>query len=130
MSIYRNLFVGPYARWLVSVPVDGNALRQILDAGQALCTNAWSLSGQPPEVTVGGSEQLAYCFMPDVDRPGRPEREMWLGASLEAVEDWSEVGRKEEMDWFAQAFADELRALADFFGQPPEVRWGLVAWPT
>lgn len=130
MGVFQNLYVGPYARWLVEGRVDDEALRDLLGGiDHALATNAWGLAGQPPEVRLNGTPYRCYCFMPDADRPGQPGRELWFGGALHRVEDWTDLGWKREVDWFAHAFARELGRLAEFFGSPASLRWGMVAWP-
>jgi hypothetical protein len=129
MSVLFSLYIGPHAQWLVKKRVDHGALRALLEANNgALYSNALGLSGEPPEVQVKRARRLCYCFIPDTERPDQPRRQLWFTAVLEAVEDLTEVERKVEMDWFASAFAGELQALADFFGEPATIRWGLVAW--
>jgi hypothetical protein len=43
-------------------------------------------------------------------------------------QDLTDVDRQAEMDWFASKFAGPLRELAERFGSPAKIRWGLVFW--
>jgi hypothetical protein len=47
--------------------------------------------------------------------------------SLETL-DLTEVDREEEVRWFAEAFRQELGRLAEYLGDEPVMRWGVVGW--
>jgi hypothetical protein len=40
--------------------------------------------------------------------------------------DWSWLDPRAEIDWFSEAFADELGTLAVHFGGPPTMGWGVL----
>jgi hypothetical protein len=42
--------------------------------------------------------------------------------------DLTEVDREEEVRWFAEAFREELGHLAEYLGNEPVIRWGVVGW--
>jgi hypothetical protein len=52
----------------------------------------------------------------------------WGGDPIEAdVTDLSDVSPQEEMEWFSQAYATELGALADCYKKPPRICWGVIS---
>jgi hypothetical protein len=125
MSVYQNLYVGPYAEWLVQAGEDDYDLLEEL-VHPALRSN----TGQDgiPEVRVKGVYYRRHCFIPRVKRLKKPQRCMDFDETVVAVEDWNEVDRQAEIDWFAKAFEKELNALASHYGREPHLRWGMVAW--
>jgi hypothetical protein len=134
MSVYSNLFVGPYAEWLVRTskrlpPFLNSPLDQSLIEGMKLY---WP--DELPDVRRGGVRYHRYVFMPREARPEMPSRPLYFsgkgGPDNIGIQDLTEVDTRGEIDWFLRAFREELQALAEHFGGPPSLRWGLVHWLT
>jgi hypothetical protein len=123
MSSSQDVYIGPYAEWLVAGSEPQPVPRDLLGA---LCCNFGR--SEPLEMDSGGGEFFRCCFMPDEDRPGQPSREMYFSGGTTAAEDLTGVGVQKETEWFARAFANELRALASHYGTPAALRWGVVTW--
>jgi hypothetical protein len=131
------LFVGPYAEWLV--PPELWDLRFISPqpgrGRRALVWNQDTNDNYNLTVVVKRERFYRYCAMPCKKRAGHPKREMlllWYFTMRDCppflAEDWSEIDRQAEVEWFRSAFAEELQQSAEQIGSEPSFRWGLVHW--
>src|SRR5579883_338825 len=133
MSVWQNLFVGPFAEWLVPEgkteglpPRDNDGVR--LFADKLLCNLSM---GEPPEtITRGRKSYHRYCFMPHAKEPERHGREMYFAGqpAYPTTQELLAVDRQAEVDWLAKKYAKELEALAKKFGGKPRLSWGLICW--
>jgi len=134
MSVVLKVAVGPYAEFPVPEgradefppeDEDGELLFE-----ESLVSN-WNRYVEP--------RTDCYRYVPDVDylppssgwpinRP--PSRQMLLSSYEFLDQDLTELDRQAEMAWFAATFAEELQALAERFGSPPALRWGVVSFLT
>jgi hypothetical protein len=134
MSVYQNLFIGPFAEFLVPEgkteglpPEDEGGDRLFYE--KLLC----NVGLGAPETTVRGKKRYhRFCYMPHADKPEAHGRPMYFGGqpAYPAIQDLLKVDRQAEVDRFAKAFAKELKALAEKFGGKPRLSWGLVCWPS
>jgi hypothetical protein len=129
MGVPQSVYIGPYAEWLVRPDEPGPELEAV--ASGALLedwglSRTWGLS-HPPEVEVEGVVCQRYCFVPDDGRPGQPTRRLYQ-TEAGAVEDLRGIDSQAEIEWFAQAFRNELRALEKYYNRPPVLGWGVVTW--
>ncbi len=138
---WQYLHIGPYAEWLVP---DNKRSRsfgssEVRDRLRDLL--AWNFG--PREDQVGlryglGLRKRAkkkaslcrHCFVPKEERSGAPDRLLFAFGVPPVMDvlDLGSVDRSAEVAWFGAAFAEEIRALAEFFGSEPALRWGLVHW--
>jgi hypothetical protein len=129
MGVPQSVYIGPYAEWVVR-PDEPSPELEAVAAGELLkgwgLARAWGRS-YPPEVEVDGVVCQRFCFVPDDERAGQPRRQMYY-FEAGAVEDLREVDFQAEMEWFTQAFRNELRALEKYYNRPPRTGWGLVTW--
>jgi hypothetical protein len=118
----------------------------------------WNFSrGSPPTVTVRGRDMWSWCAVPIAERNCPPRwpmllnLERWTGdfffrfdllqsagetepglfplhLRTEGTPAIEEVAPQAERDWFASAYAEELRLLGLIFDQTPLLRWGVVVW--
>jgi hypothetical protein len=130
------VFVGPYAEWqspvIVHMPedeADPEGWSELLDGG-ALHWNISYDSAVPPQVTLRGKQVYQYCCMPRADRRGRPRDHILLVLNANhqphLAVNWAGVDSEREVAWFSRAFSKELSKLAQLFGRPPKMSWGLV----
>ncbi len=132
MGVQHNVFVGPFAEFLVRPEAPPPHVSDVAE-GKLLAawgfSRAWGLS-DPPTVAIDGVLYRRYCFVPRDRRPGQPQRPMDYSELGEGsgVEDLRGVDAHAEMDWLARAFREELRALEKFCGCPARLGWGVVAW--
>jgi hypothetical protein len=124
--MFGEYFVGPYAFWLVP---KGRKRKPPWDLEDEVLYQQRDL-GDFPTVKQGRRHFERHCYMPRQSRSGQPREDMWSGGEGPGTEDrdLTEVSPRAEIEWFAAAFAPELRALADYYGAPPTLRWGLVSW--
>jgi hypothetical protein len=131
MSVHQNFFVGPYASWLVKVGKHPEDLSETLFERliETRILHWQTFMGELPAVRRGRARYDRYTFMPQAERSGGPRGPRFFsdcdGADLL---DLTDVNQRAEIDWFAEAFREELRVLAEYFGGPPELGWGLVQW--
>jgi hypothetical protein len=106
MSLSVTIHVGPYAE--LFLPNERAHVPESL--GEFMEQINHNLES-PPTVEVGGQKLVRVCFAPFFSRyvPLQPPRQMH----------W-------EVAWFEREFAEFLRAVADAYGQPARVRWGVV----
>ncbi len=118
----------------------------------------WNFNrGSPPTITVRGRPMWQWCAFPIAERGNPPRWPLvlylgWWGSgdgfSFDLLQCASEsepglftlhlyahdtptidqVAPTVELDWFACAYAEELRLLGLIFGHTPCLRWGMVAW--
>jgi hypothetical protein len=127
MSLSVTVHVGPYAELLL--PEErahvAEALGEFMDSVNHNLEN-------PPTVEIDGEKLVRVCFAPFFSRyvPLQPPRQMhWDGGGGPAnsnVVDLTDVNVADEVAWFEREFAEFLRAVADAYGQPARVRWGVV----
>jgi hypothetical protein len=124
--MFGHYFVGPYAVWLVP---EGQKPEPPWDDEEEILWRQHYL-GSFPTVEQGSRRFERHCYMPRQRRPGLPRAKMWAGGDGPGTEDHdlTEVSPQAEIEWFATAFESELRTLADYYGVPPTLRWGLVSW--
>lgn len=129
MSFYFTLYIGPYVEWKVRLgrkplpSVSEEPWYETLLAGQSL--DLLEHDGIP-EVKEGRVRYARYRFVPNQERPNAPPRSMsFVGGMANREEDWSWINPLAEMDWFSEAFADELAILEKHFGGPPRMGWGV-----
>jgi hypothetical protein len=126
MSQWSSVYLGPYAEWFVKPGAKLSAdLKELIEG--ALAPNM--AISDPPTIKVGRVSRWQVCYRPSGERPGGPSRQMsWGGQPIDAdVTDLSTVKIQEEMDWFSQAYAAELRALAEYYKKPPRICWGVIS---
>jgi hypothetical protein len=132
VSYWTSLFVGPYAEW--AVPVGKGPVPETPEWAwfhERMVVDLQMNLGELPELERDGGRYHLYRLMPSEERPGAPGRSMYFGgkASLGfGALDLTEVDRRAEVRWFAEAFCAELRQLADHVGAEPALRWGAVKW--
>lgn len=133
---YQNLYVGPYAQWLVPVEATegppGSELPEV-DFGHELMCNL-TPARYPAMVRRGRKDYVPLCFMPPSERGqkvGVSGREMYflLPAAWPPAQDLLAVDRQAEIEWFKTACAKALAALTEHYGEPPQFGWGVVCWP-
>jgi hypothetical protein len=134
VSIWQNLFIGPFAEWLVP---EGKAkgLPPRDEDGELLFSEklAWdSALGEFETVVRHKKRYRRFCCMPRDLKPESHGREVLFGGqpAYPGNQDLLDVDRQGEIDWFAKAFARELKVLAEKFGGEPTFHWGLVCWPS
>jgi hypothetical protein len=138
---WQYLYVGPYAEWLVPDNKRSRAFGSSEVRDRLRDVLAWNfgvrgkLRGLRYGVGVGKQAKkraslCRHCFVPKVERPGAPDRLLFAfgAAPVMDVLDLGAVDRAAEVAWFGEAFAEELRALAEYFGAAPTLHWGLVHW--
>jgi len=126
MSQWSTVYLGPYAEWLLK---PGQQLSSDLaERLEGILSRNVAIS-DAPKVKVGRVSHRQVCYRPSGERAGRPSRPMsWGGDPIEAdVTDLSDVSPQEEMEWFSQAYATELGALADCYKKPPRICWGVIS---
>jgi hypothetical protein len=136
MSMWHCLYIGPYAEWLVPAAKhqggewNRSTLDNLVEKG-GLCYRA--NMGEIPTLQKGHSLFYHYTFRPRGERAGnestRPNRRMLFdgdGVAGFDMQDLTEVNSQEEINWFAESFREELRSLADHFGEPAALRWGVT----
>jgi len=114
--------------------------------------------GSPPTIPVHGRPMWQWCAVPIAERDNPPRwplrhypEDWWTGegfslALLRGGASGTEPGSfalhlhphgtppihqvapKVELDWFASAYAEDLRLLGLIFGHAPSLRWGMVSW--
>jgi hypothetical protein len=121
MSVEQNVYLGPYAEWLVRVDEITDEFQELAEG--ILQTNAGM--DLPPVVKVKRKEYHRFCFMPGESRGREPH---WSIHDGDGIEDLRGIDMKAEIDWFATAFAVELGAVAEHLGRSPTLHWGIVGW--
>lgn len=131
MSTSVIIHVGPYAELLAPEDQarDHDLLNQAIETG---CLNH-NLE-QREKVTIGDKTFARACFAPyaseDSPPEHRPPRPLhWSGNYWQqdvGVVDLTEVDRAAEMAWFEQTHAEALRLLAQSYGVPVRIRWGVM----
>jgi hypothetical protein len=124
MGIVHNLFIGPYAEFLVPAGQAEQFPPEDED-GNLLCWESLMCD-------LGMSRRTdCYRYMPDGTGTKQPARTMYAGDKHGACfpsQDLSDVDRQGEMAWFAQQYANELRVLKERYAASPTIRWGIVCW--
>lgn len=118
----RSVYVGPFAEWVVSPDRAAGDTTYTLTGGALSCT-----PDEGFESEVEGPLQIRRCLIPDEDRPEQSQRKMFFTDAC-IVEDLASASPRDELDWFSRAFKKELEAMAKYYGKPPTIQWGLVAW--
>jgi len=129
MGVYQNLFVGPYAEWLIPEGKNHGLPPSGKDGERLFQERLMCYVEEPGQAfKVGPQDHYRYCYMPDA--PNDPGREVYFGGkpAWPPVLDLTKLDRQKEIDWFATAFAEEFKTLAQYFGGPPSLRWGIVCW--
>jgi len=126
MSVILNVAVGPYAEFPVP---EGRAdeFPPKDEDGDLLCEE-FLVSNRN---RYGKPRTDCYRYVPDDENlppSRRPARQMLLTSYDFLDQDLTDLGKQAELAWFAATFAEELRALAERFGGPPAIRWGVVCW--
>jgi hypothetical protein len=129
MGVPQSVYIGPYAEWVVR-PDEPSPELEAVAPGELLkgwgLARAWGRS-YPPEVEVDEVVCQRFCFVADDDRAGQPRRQLYH-SEAGAIADLRGVDAHAEMEWFARAFREELRALQTYYNRPPAIGWGLVTW--
>lgn len=136
---WQYIHAGPYAEWLVPDDKRSRSYNSSDLRGDLAPVLGWNFGireeasglryGSGPK-TKKQKAMCRHCFVPKQERAGAPDRVMFCygDAPVLDVLDLGAVDREAEVRWFREAFAPELRTLADYFASDPVLRWGLVHW--
>lgn len=121
--------VGPYAEFLLPEESVGNPdkLEEALESGDLNHNLEYA-----EKVVVDGVEFERACYAPyfsDYSRPElKPPRQMhWSDDDREGrVVELTDVDMVEEVAWFERVYGDVLKLLAEGYGVPARIRWGVV----
>jgi hypothetical protein len=132
MSVCQNLFVGPFAEWLVPEG-ETRGFPPRNKSGDRLFGNKLSCNvglGEPETMVMGKKRYHRYCYVPYKNQRNRKGRPMSFGGqpAWPEIQDLLDIDRQAELDQFAKRFSKELKLLAQKFGAEPKLRWGLVCW--
>lgn len=114
MSIQQNLYLGPFAEVPVAPSEFGEDFAERFEG--RLRSNS----------KVSGPARI--CLMPVCDGIGSPPRECYDWGPCVTEVDVEGIDRAAEVRWLLEEYAAELAELAARMGEPPVVRWGLIAW--
>ncbi len=131
------VFVGPYVecRSLQDIwpeePELRNAWDELLNDQRRM---GWNMPwGNSRTITINGIKMYQYCGVPIEKRSGVPRWPMLFkfDGPLNDSEnfDWSAVDPGAEIEWFKQAYHEELAVLGRIFTSPLTFAWGLIYWP-
>jgi hypothetical protein len=128
MSFHSTLYIGPWAEWRRPLGRKGAPVEDEEPWFKSLIEGAIldlvSRDGIP-EIKVGRKRYVQYRFLPRQKRPNAPPRPMSFFDGSGSEEDWSWLNPRAEIDWFSEAFAEELNVLAAYFGELPIMGWGV-----
>jgi hypothetical protein len=121
--------VGPYAEFLLreGPAGDPDKLQEALESGDLDHNLEYA-----EKVVVDGVEFARACYAPYFNGHSRPERKpprqmQWSDDAGEGrVVDLTDVDVGEEVAWFERAYGDVLKLLAEGYGVPVRIRWGVV----
>src|SRR5262249_14968318 len=123
------VILGPYAQWLLRPEEIEEISRlpfwRMITEESVLCCN-WG-NDLPPTNTQDGVLSHRFCFMPGERRPGAPVHG-YSSNDMKGIQDVREIATKAEIDWFVEAFRQELDAITNDLGRPPTFHWGIVGW--
>ena len=124
MGVVQNVFIGPYAEF--AVPAGRRAEFPPEDEGGDFLF--WE--DLHCNLGMGDRHEDCYRFTPTGDGPEGQARPMYAwgkGVCLKD-QDLTDLDRESEMAWLTSAYAEPLGVLAERFGTPPRIRWGVVFW--
>ena len=132
MSVIFEVYVGPYAEWLLAkVPAYPEELSSLLEEQEPRLKRN---GDRPPCITLGRARRYQVCWYPSFSessamRLPRPmEWADWDCNRTEAVVDLGGVSMAEESAWFARICEAQLAALVRYYGKPFHVRWGVLTY--
>jgi hypothetical protein len=124
MGVYQNFCIGPFAEWLTT---GDEPMRHPFDAVAGIEANL--AYNESPLEEIAGKMCRRHCFTPiDEARSFSPPRSIYFWRPTAIVQDYSATDREGEISWFRRAYQRELDELTSFYGRPPSLKWGLVAW--
>lgn len=123
MSVWQNLFLGPYAAFDVAPEIAAHPPEE--DSGELLGRRVLYCHGSETE------SRLYYMPRgPDGEIPRSASRRMYFSGqpAWPWVPDFSTIDPAAEVTWFQREYAADLAEIGAVLGVRPEFGWGLLAW--
>jgi hypothetical protein len=133
MSHIYTIYIGPYAQWMVPVgyhkksqsPSSRAMFEEI--RGQVPCLTD---SSDPPVVVQGKKQFTLECWVASFHRETRhlaPRQFSWSSSAPDLqITTFAGFDVEGELHWFRQTFDYSLEKLANYYGMPPAIHWGVV----
>jgi hypothetical protein len=136
MSTIFSVYLGPFAEWLVpeakyeKAREKWQALIHEFQAGEGGCLD-FDQDSYMNEVVIGRKLFIRECWTAYLGlastRSGPPPRSFhWDATDDKGVWEFSGFDIEQEKRWFQEAFAQQLKQLAEAYGAEPTIKWGVV----